>query len=150
MRNGVKKAQNFMYLQNGLSLMVDPWLGSIFSHIPRAGSACYTILDLLQKLPFSIDQNNLYVLWLLSNLVCKLKVRYQIYLKAMMNLEFRPEYRVVVDTPASSRSSSMSSLSVGRTAPPYSASEWGIYNHFEATSPVADERYEIRDYEYVD
>jgi len=60
--------------------------------------------------------------------------------KAMMNLEFRPEYRVVVATPSSSRSSSTSDLLVGRTAPPYSASEWGIYNHFEATSPAVDKR----------
>ena len=58
-----------------------------------------------------------------------------------MNLEFRPEYRVVVATPSSSRSSSTSDLLVGRTAPPYSASEWGIYNHFEATSPAVDKRY---------
>ena len=48
-----------------------------------------------------------------------------------MNLEFRPEYKVEVD----SALSSPSALSVARTAPPYSASEWGIYNHFEATSP---------------
>lgn len=54
--------------------------------------------------------------------------------KAMMNLEFRPEYKVEVDT-ASSSQSSPSTLSVARTAPPYSASEWGIYNHFEATAP---------------
>ena len=52
-----------------------------------------------------------------------------------MNLEFRPEYKVEVDT-ASSSQSSRSDLSVARTAPPYSASEWGIYNHFEATSPA--------------
>ena len=57
-----------------------------------------------------------------------------------MNLEFRPEYKVEVDT-ASSAQSSPSTLSVTRWAPPYSASEWGIYNHFEATSPtVGDEK----------
>ena len=53
-----------------------------------------------------------------------------------MNLEFRPEYKVEVD----SALSSPSVLSVARTAPPYSASEWGIYNHFEATSPATDDK----------
>jgi len=54
--------------------------------------------------------------------------------KAKMNLEFRPEYKVEVETTSSSQSSH-SAVSVARTAPPYSAAEWGIYNHFEASSP---------------
>jgi len=60
--------------------------------------------------------------------------------KANMNLEFRPEYKVEVD----SALSSPSVLSVARTAPPYSASEWGIYNHFEATSPATDDKGETK------
>ena len=63
-----------------------------------------------------------------------------------MNLEFRPEYKVEVETTSSSQSSP-SAVSVARTAPPYSAAEWGIYNHFEASSPVSgnDERCALQD-----
>jgi hypothetical protein len=49
-----------------------------------------------------------------------------------MNFEWRPEYVVEVN----SAPSSSAGLSVTRTAPAYSAADWGIYNHFVAS--VAD------------